>query len=129
MNTANSSRFALYVCAALASFAANALAQETSLTSEEVRAAWIDKTVVGTLVGGPLGGKSIEMQLKSDGSASISGAASDTGTWRFPGQGYCATWTKIRAGQERCFTVVRRGPDTLVVNPDGSVSTLISAVR
>lgn len=130
MNTANSLRLAFSACAtALAFLAVGVQAQETSLSSDEIRAAWVDKTVAGTLVGGPLGGKSVEIQLKSDGSVSISGAVTDTGTWRLPGQGYCATWTKIRAGQERCFTVVRRGTDTLVINPDGSVSTLVSAVR
>jgi uncharacterized membrane protein len=121
---------ALSACAtALALLAVGAQAQETSLSSDEIRAAWMDKTVFGTLVGGPLGGRSIELQLKSDGTASVSGAVTDIGTWRLPGQGYCATWAKIRAGQERCFTVVRKGTDTLMVNPDGSVSTLISAVR
>ncbi len=129
MNTANSTRFAFSACVALALLAGSAQAQETSLSSEDVRAAWMDKTVAGTLVGGPLGGRSIEIQLKSDGTAFVSGAVTDTGTWRLPGQGYCATWTKIRAGQERCFTVTRKGADTLIVNPDGSVSTLVSAVR
>lgn len=129
MNTANPYRFDFSIVVALALLSGSVQAQEASLSSEEVRAAWTDKTVMGTLVGGPLGGRSIELQLKSDGTASVSGAVTDTGTWRLPGQGYCATWTKIRAGQERCFTVVRKGTDTLVVNPDGSVSTLISAVR
>jgi hypothetical protein len=130
MNTAKYPRLALSACAtALALLAVGAQAQETSLSSDEIRAAWMDKTVFGTLVGGPLGGRSIELQLKSDGTASVSGAVTDIGTWRLPGQGYCATWAKIRAGQERCFTVVRKGTDTLMVNPDGSVSTLISAVR
>ena len=104
-------------------------AQDTSLTSDDIRAAWLDKTVVGTLMSGPMAGKSIDFQLKSDGTATLSGAVTDTGTWRMPGQGYCATWAKIRAGQERCFTVVRKGADTLVINPDGSVSTTITAVR
>ena len=129
MNTANPYHFDFSIVVALALLSGSVQAQEASLSSEEVRAAWTDKTVMGTLVGGPLGGRSIELQLKSDGTASVSGAVTDTGTWRLPGQGYCATWTKIRAGQERCFTVVRKGTDTLVVNPDGSVSTLISAVR
>jgi hypothetical protein len=130
MNTANSLRLAFSACAtALAFLAVGVQAQETSLSSEEIRAAWMDKTVVGTVVAGPLGGRSVEMQMKSDGTAIASGAVTDTGTWRLPGQGYCATWTKIRAGQERCFTVVRRGTDTLVINPDGSVSILVSAVR
>lgn len=124
-----STPFAVAACAVLALLSGGAQAQDATLSSEDIRAAWTDKTVVGTLVGGPLGGRSIEFQLKSDGTATLSGAVTDTGTWRLPGQGYCATWTKIRAGQERCFTVVRKGNDTLVVNPDGSVSTLISAVR
>ena len=104
-------------------------AQDTSMSSDDIRAAWLDKTVVGTLAGGPFAGKSIDLVMKSDGTATVSGAVTDTGTWRLPGQGYCATWAKIRAGQERCFTVVRKGTETLVLNPDGSVSTTITAVR
>lgn len=121
--------FFLAVSTALTLLTGNAQAQDISLSSDDIKAQWMDKTILGTLVGGPLAGKSIEMHMKADGSLSINGAVTDTGTWRLPGQGYCATWIKIRAGQERCFTVVRKGPDTLVVNPDGSVSTLISAVR
>ena len=106
-----------------------ACAQDVSLSSDDIRAAWMDKTVTGTIASGPLAGKDIELQLKSDGTSTLSGAATDNGTWRLPGQGYCATWTKIRAGQERCFTVVRKGADTLVLNPDGSTSTAIKSVR
>lgn len=105
------------------------LAQESSMSSDDVRAAWVGKTVTGTIAGGPLAGKDIDLQLKPDGTATVSGATTDTGTWRLPGKGYCATWVKIRAGQERCFTVVQRGTDTLVLNPDGSISTTIKSVR
>jgi hypothetical protein len=129
MNRIHLTCIAFSVGAAFALLTGNVHAQQAFLSSEEIRAAWVDRTVMGTLVGGPLGGKSIELQLKSDGTAAVSGATTDTGTWRLPGQGYCATWTKIRAGQERCFTVVRKDGDTLVINPDGSVSTLVSAVR
>ena len=106
-----------------------ALAQDSSMSSEEIRSAWIGKTVTGTIAAGPFAGKDIDLLMKPDGTATVSGATSDTGTWRLPGQGYCATWAKIRAGQERCFTVVRKGTDTLVLNPDGSVSTAIKSVR
>lgn len=116
-------------CTVLALLAGGVQAQDISLTSEDIKAQWLDKTIVGTLVGGPLAGRSIDMHMKADGGLFIAGAVTDSGTWRLPGQGYCATWTKIRAGQERCFTVVRKGADTLILNPDGSVSTLISAVR
>jgi hypothetical protein len=44
-------------------------------------------------------------------------------------KGYCATWVKIRAGEERCFTVFRSGSNFKVLNPDGSVSGFINAVR
>lgn len=121
--------FLLPALAAFGLLTGGVQAQDISLSSDDIKVQWMDKTIVGTLVGGPLAGKSIEMHMKADGSLSINGAVTDTGTWRLPGQGYCATWTKIRAGQERCFTVVRKGADTLIVNPDGSVSTLISAVR
>ena len=69
------------------------------------------------------------MHLKSDNSAEIVGAIVDTGTWRLSDSGYCATWKKIRAGQERCFTVIRKGAEQHVFNPDGSLSTIVTQVR
>jgi len=106
-----------------------AQAQDTNLSPQEIRATWIDKTITGVIQGGPLAGKSVEMHLKSDGSADIEGAISDSGTWRLSNQGYCATWRKIRGGQERCFVVVRKGTEQHVFNPDGSLSTIVSQVR
>lgn len=104
-------------------------AQDSNLSPQEIKATWSDKTLTGVIQGGPLAGKSIDMQLKSDGSANISGAISDTGTWRLSDNGYCATWKKIRSGQERCFVVTRKGTEQHVFNPDGSLNTIVSQVR
>ena len=67
-------------------------------------------------------------RLEPDGRASIS-AGTDTRTWRLSESGYCTTWTKIRAGQERCFTVVRSGPSFRVFNPDGSLSGQFDSIK
>jgi len=67
--------------------------------------------------------------MNPDGTALVSGAAVDTGTWRLSEQGYCATWKKIRSGLERCFTIMRKGTDLEVINPDGTLSTTINEIR
>ncbi len=104
-------------------------AQDTVMTPQEIQSAWVGKTVVGLIASGPSMGKSIDLQLKADGAAEVTGAVVDSGTWRLSDKGYCATWKKIRAGQERCFTVVRKGPDLQVLNPDGSLNTTVPAVK
>ena len=106
-----------------------AQAQDVALTPQDIKVTWIDKTIVGVIQAGPLAGKTIEMHLKSDGSADIAGAIADVGTWRLSDSGYCATWKKIRSGQERCFTVVQKGSEQHVFNPDGSINTVISQLR
>jgi len=106
-----------------------AWAQDTALSPQDIQSAWVDKTVTGTIQSGPLAGKTIEMQLKADGSIAIDGAIADTGTWRLSDNGYCATWKKIRAGQERCFVVVRKSTEQHVFNPDGTLNTVVSRVQ
>jgi hypothetical protein len=103
--------------------------QEGPVSPRDIKLTWIDKTVVGTLAAGPSAGKSIEMAMKSDGTVAINGAVTDVGTWRLSDQGYCATWKKIRAGQERCFTVIRKGNYQEVKNLDGSLSATITEIR
>jgi len=106
-----------------------AMAQDGPLSPQDIQAAWVGKTVVGTIGSGPAVGKPVEFTMNADGTASVAGAAVDTGTWRLSDQGYCATWKKLRGGQERCFTVVRKGTELTVINPDGSVNTAVSQVR
>ena len=74
-----------------------ALAQEQSVTPNEIQETWAGKTLVGTTAGGA----PASIKLLSDGSASVSaGSTGDTGTWRLSDQGYCTTWRIIRAGQK-----------------------------
>lgn len=107
----------------------SAHAQDGPVSPQNIQADWVDKTVVGTVGSGPATGKLVEFTMKADGSAAVSGVAVDTGTWRLSDQGYCATWKKIRGGQERCFTVVRKGAEFQVINPDGSLNTTVTQVR
>ena len=104
-------------------------AQDAAISPQEIKATWSDKTVVGTIQGGQLSGKTIEIHMKSDGTTDIGGAIADTGSWRLSDSGYCATWKKIRAGQERCFTVIRKGAELHVFNPDGSINTVVTQIR
>ena len=104
-------------------------AQDGRLSPQDIQAAWVGKTVVGIIGSGPSAGNSIEFKMNADGTAAVSGAAVDTGTWRLSELGYCATWKKIRSGQERCFTVIRKGSEQQVINPDGSVNTKLTQIR
>jgi hypothetical protein len=106
-----------------------AWAQDASLSAHELQASWVGKTMVGVIGSGPAAGKPLEFTMNADGTAVLSGAASDTGSWRLSELGYCASWKKIRNGQERCFTVHRLGADFQVINPDGSLSATISQIR
>ncbi|TAG33978.1 MAG: hypothetical protein EAZ34_06775 [Polaromonas sp.] len=104
-------------------------AQDAVMTPEEIQSAWVGKTVIALITSGPSMGRVVELQLKADGSAELTGAAADSGAWRLSDKGYCATWKKIRAGKEGCFTVVRKGSELLVLNADGSPNTTVTAVR
>jgi len=102
-----------------------AFSQDVPMSGEEVRKAWAGKKVFGRSTTGGL----LDFFLRADGTASVSvGNLADEGTWRATENGYCATWKKIRAGQERCFTVVRRGGTVLILNPDQSVGTEVLRV-
>lgn len=102
-------------------------AQEGLVTGKEIQEQWVGKLLIGaTPAGVPA-----NLRLLADGSASISSGAAtlDTGTWRPWEKGYCTTWSTIRRGQERCFTVQRTGPRITVLNPDGSVSGYFSEIK
>lgn len=103
-----------------------AYAQEQPVTPKEIQDDWVSKTLTGTTANGA----PATLKLQPDGTASVAaGPTNDTGTWRLSEQGYCTTWKKIRAGQERCFTVRRVGTKMTVFNPDGSVSGQFTEVK
>jgi hypothetical protein len=105
------------VMIALACVAAHA--QDTVVSGDEIKAKWAGKKLFTRGANGQLA----DFALMVDGSASIStNNFSDTGTWRPWEKGYCAKWQKIRQGAEACFTVLRRGSDIVILNPDGSTS-------
>lgn len=105
------------------------MAQDGAVSPQAIQSTWVGKTVIATLAGGAFQGKTVKFTMAQDGTVSMEGALVDTGNWRLSEQGYCVTWKKIRAGQERCFTVVRKGSDQLVINPDGSISTTVTEIR
>lgn len=104
----------------------SAMAQDVSVTAKEIQENWVGKELVGTTASGA----SATLRLEADGRAAVSaGNTSDTGTWRLSESGYCTTWRSIRAGQERCFTVVRAGSAYRVLNPDGSLSGHFTSIK
>jgi hypothetical protein len=105
--------------------ASYAVCQEVAMTPKEIRDQWVGKSLVGTSANGA----KVTLMLRSNGGAELSGAANDSGTWRVSENGYCTTWKKIRAGQERCFTARRSGTNIMVLNPDGSVSGTFTDIQ
>ncbi len=117
----NRSLARLCLVACLAGTSSHALAQEAEqiVSGEELRRLWVGKKVFAR---SPTGGL-VDFHMRADGTTQLSMTSmNDTGTWRPTETGYCATWQRIRAGQERCFTVVKRGGTTYVLNPDKSIS-------
>jgi hypothetical protein len=104
---------------------AQAQAQDTRLSPEEIKSSWVGKKVLAQT----MKGAQIEMRLVADGTATLGGGFTDSGTWRLNDTGYCATWQKIRGGKEACLTVVRRGDKMFVLNADGSMNTEILKVE
>jgi hypothetical protein len=96
-----------------------ASSQERPLTQDDVKDKWVGKVVTGSTASGV----PVELRLQPDGSASVvAGKTSDAGTWRPFAQGFCTTWKKIRANEERCFTGIVQGTTVKVFNPDGSAA-------
>ena len=104
-------------------------AQDALMTPQDIQSAWVGKTVVATISGGSSAGRVVELQLKAEGVARLGGALFDTGTWRLSENGYCVTWKKIRAGEERCLTASRKGGEIQILNPDGSLNSTVTQVR
>jgi hypothetical protein len=102
-------------------------AQDGVITGKEVQEQWVGKSLIGSTPAGV----PATVRLLADGSASISSGATtlDTGTWRAWDKGYCTTWSTIRRGEERCFTLQRSGARITVLNPDGSVSGYFSEIK
>jgi hypothetical protein len=101
-------------------------AQETPVTPKEIQDTWIGRELLGSAASGA----PVVMRLEADGSASLTaGSTADKGTWRLSETGYCTTWKVIRAGQERCYTVLRSGSSLRVLNPDGTLSGQFASIR
>jgi hypothetical protein len=102
-----------------------AYGQATLMAPQEISAQWVGKKILARDPKGNL----LDFKLISDGTAEVAGSSwSDKGTWRLSGDGYCATWKRIRAGQERCFTVQVAGTTVTILNPDQSVSGVLLRV-
>jgi hypothetical protein len=102
-----------------------AYGQATLMAPQEISAQWVGKKILARDPKGNL----LDFKLISDGTAEVAGSSwSDKGTWRLSSDGYCATWKKIRAGQERCFTVQVAGTTVTILNPDQSVSGVLLRV-
>jgi hypothetical protein len=101
-------------------------AQDGPVTSAELKEKWIGKTLSVTFPNR----YDAKLQLREDFSMQISGGYNDVGKWRWnEPQGYCATWNNLRAREERCLTVTRKGTGYQVFNPDGTLNGTVTEVR
>jgi len=112
--------------AALALCCATAQAQAPLVSNQELQEKWLDKILSVVLANG----NKAKLIFRTGWALEISGSVTDVGKWRWnEPAGYCASWKTIRAGQERCFTVQRKGNDYLVLNPDGSHSATVVEIQ
>ena len=56
-------------------------------------------------------------------------SAIDSGTYRIVGNQWCASWTNIFRGEERCYDIYRTGPDTYESWLDGELSDRYIKIR
>jgi hypothetical protein len=124
MNTLNTCRAA--VLCALALSGGIVAAQDGPVTPAELKEKWVDKTLSITFPNR----YDAKLLLRSDFSMQISGGYNDVGKWRWNEPlGYCATWNNLRAREERCLTVTRKGTEYQVFNPDGTLNGTVTGIR
>jgi hypothetical protein len=103
-----------------------AAAQDGPVTVGELKEKWIGKSLSLSFPNR----YTATLQMQPDFTMTISGGYNDVGKWRWnEPSGYCATWNTIRAREERCLTVTRKGNEYLVHNPDGSLSGTVTGIK
>ncbi len=124
MTTIKLARVAVLCCLALGGgFAA---AQDGPVSNTELKEKWIGKTLSVIFPNA----YTAKLQLEHDFTMQISGGLSDVGRWRWnEPTGYCATWNKLRAREERCLTVSRKGTEYQVFNPDGTLNGTVTGIK
>ena len=103
-----------------------AVAQDIPVPPDEIKGTIVGKKLfVRTASGG-----TVDFVMHADGKATADAGNNrrDTGTWRLNDSGYCTVWRFTRQGQEACFRIVRRGPDTFILDADGKVDAQILRV-
>jgi hypothetical protein len=101
----------------LAGLAATSLVMANDfLKPNQIQSLLVGKKVVAQIGNGPM----LDFQMNADLTTTTSAAGGDVGKWRLSDDGYCITWKKIRAGNERCFKVSKMGFGYFIINPDGS---------
>ncbi|MDF2464484.1 MAG: hypothetical protein K0Q43_2719 [Ramlibacter sp.] len=103
-----------------------AAAQDGPVSTGELKEKWIGKTVSVIFPNA----YTAKLQMESDFTMQISGGYNDVGKWRWhEPSGYCATWNKLRAREERCLTVTRKGAEYQVFNPDGTLNGTVTGIK
>jgi hypothetical protein len=68
--------------------------------------------------------------VNADGTATITGGLEDSGRWRLSEDGFCTSWTKMREGGERCYTLDRTENGMYrAYKPNGELAITILEVR
>lgn len=114
------------VLCVLALYGGMAAAQDGPVTIGELKEKWIGKTLSVTFPNR----YNARLELRPDFTMQISGGFNDVGKWRWnEPQGYCATWNNLRAREERCLTVNRKGTEYQVLNPDGTLNGTVTEIK
>ena len=101
-----------------------AVAQDSSMSPDEIKQTWVDKKVFSRAPSGAF----MDFYIRSRLSPKLPPRIGPTRAPAPSDNGYCTTWKKIRPGSERCFTVMKQGTSVVVLNPDQSVAAEVLKV-
>ena len=94
---------------------------QTMLTPDQIKSDLVGHAMLGKNNRGQV----FDFTMSTNGTMKTDSFGGDKGVWRLSGDGYCATWEKIRAGKEACFQVSKPLLNYIVHSADGSFSTII----
>lgn len=129
--TAFPKRLLVFAAASLIFALGFAYAEETPMTPDEIKSAWVGKKLLIRLPtnSGVNPYHYADWYLKADGTTLVEGTGwSHNGSWRASKEGYCTKYPTLASGEERCYTVVKNGSTFTIYRQDKSVATEVLKV-
>lgn len=99
------------ILAALVFTGGGAVAQETKLTGNQIKAELVGKSGTWKSADGKLNGTTRISGSTQDITGNFQGFSEDRATWRIKGNQFCNTFSKIRQGKEFCQDIRKIGPN------------------